>query len=148
MQFHLGKYGFKANYEVWIAHGETLATQEQSTPEDGSESVGRMEPATNWKHYQAAVDPLGEYGNLLERVEADFWAQYRWKEGHEAHAKKVLFNVIKNKIGQMLYWTRIQAVLRYYKEILKIPTKEEEACTIYLTQEQYIQCRQNLVGCN
>uniref|UniRef100_J3LW39 Uncharacterized protein n=1 Tax=Oryza brachyantha TaxID=4533 RepID=J3LW39_ORYBR len=108
-------------------------------PEDGSESVGRMEPATNWKHYQAAVDPLEEYGNLLERVEADFWARYRWKEGHEAHAKKVLFNVIKNKIGQMLYWTLIQAVLRYYKEILKIPMKEEEACTIYLTQEQYIQ---------
>lgn len=31
-QLHLCKYGFKENYEVWIAHGGLLASQNQPTP--------------------------------------------------------------------------------------------------------------------
>lgn len=35
---------------------------------------GTDQHAENWKHYAVAPDPLGEKENLLERINADFWA--------------------------------------------------------------------------
>ncbi|KQK06214.1 uncharacterized protein LOC112270886 isoform X2 [Brachypodium distachyon] len=99
---------------------------------------GSNQHAENWRHYAVAPDPLGEKQNLLERISADFWARYRWKDGFEAHAQLVVNNVIKKEVQQLIYSARIHAVLDYFKKFRGIKIVAQEARAKYLSQEEYM----------
>nr|AAP54278.2 transposon protein, putative, CACTA, En/Spm sub-class [Oryza sativa Japonica Group] len=86
---------------------------------------GRDEPAWSWKHYRIAPDDpesavLNRLPSRLHRVEEDFWLYFRWAEGTEQAARKVVRNCIKRLFSHLIYETRILAVLNYQRNILKV----------------------------
>nr|AAR89031.1 putative transposase [Oryza sativa Japonica Group] len=86
---------------------------------------GRDEPAWSWKHYRIAPDDpesavLNRLPSRLHRVEEDFWLYFRWAEGMEQAARKVVRNCIKRLFSDLIYETRIMAVLNYQRKILKV----------------------------
>ncbi|BAF24864.1 autonomous transposable element EN-1 mosaic protein [Oryza sativa Japonica Group] len=103
---------------------------------------GKEEPAWSWKHYRIAPDtPRSNQIRLpscLHRVEEDFWLYFRWAEGKEQEARKVVHNCVKGLVDRLFYETRILAVLNYQRKILKVNTSREIACRTYLTESEYL----------
>ena len=60
------------------------------------------------------------------------------EEGYEAKADAVADKATKKLIKDMHYEARIQAVIQYHAEILRVRLPKSEARTISLTPEQYL----------
>uniref|UniRef100_J3M5E6 Uncharacterized protein n=1 Tax=Oryza brachyantha TaxID=4533 RepID=J3M5E6_ORYBR len=100
---------------------------------------GKDEPAWTWKHYRVGPDsPEANQIRLpsrLHRVEEDFWLYFRWAEGTEQRARKVVHNCVRGLFQVLFYETRILAVLNYQRKFLKMKTSRSIACRTYLTEE-------------
>lgn len=67
---------------------------------------------------------------------------FRWAEGTENAARRVVHNVVKDSFSDVFYEAHIQSVIDYHVLILKKPIERSEACRKYLTVAQYmkVQC--------
>jgi hypothetical protein len=63
---------------------------------------------------------------------------FKWANGTEVEAKRVVRNVIKNLIPQAIYEARIWSITSYHRKVLKVSISRSEACRKYHTLEQYM----------
>ena len=63
---------------------------------------------------------------------------FRCKEGYEAKADVVADKAAKKLVKDMHYEARIQAVIQYHVEILRVRLPKSAARTMRLTPEQYL----------
>ena len=63
---------------------------------------------------------------------------FRCKEGYKAKADVVADKAAKKLIKDMHYEARIQAVIQYHVEILRVRLPKSAARTMRLTPEQYL----------
>ena len=63
---------------------------------------------------------------------------FRYEEGYEAKVDVVADKATKKLIKDMHYKARIQAVIQYHVEILRVGLPKSEARTMSLTPEQYL----------
>lgn len=67
---------------------------------------GKDVPACNWRHYNVVPELASSGGkpiSALQQVEEKFWQYFKWANGTEVEAKRVVRNVIKNLIPQAIY---------------------------------------------
>ena len=64
---------------------------------------------------------------------------FRCVEGEEEEAAKVARNSCKKKVWEMWYEARTQAAIDYHARILGRKLPKEEARSVMLTRDQYLQ---------
>ena len=64
---------------------------------------------------------------------------YRCQEGYEAKATSICEEAAKKLVKDMHYEARVQAIIDYYAQHRGMKVKREEARTMNLTQEQFLQ---------
>ncbi|EEE61572.1 hypothetical protein OsJ_15945 [Oryza sativa Japonica Group] len=106
---------------------------------------GRDEPAWSPEHYLLKPDNAkanqARLPSLLHRVEEEFWGFYRWAEGTEVEARRVVHNCVKKLFVDIFYEARILAVITYHKKILKTDIDRPTACRTYLTKAEYMKAK-------
>ena len=63
---------------------------------------------------------------------------FRYEEGYEAKADAVADKAAKKLVKDMHYEARIQAMIQYHAQILRVRLPKSEARTMSLTAEQYL----------
>ena len=63
---------------------------------------------------------------------------FRCEEGYEAKADAVANKATKKLVKDMHYEARIQAVIQYHTEILRVRLPKSATRTMSLTSEQYL----------
>ena len=63
---------------------------------------------------------------------------FRCEEGYEAKADVVADKATKKLVKDMHYEARIQAMIQYHAEILRVRVPKSAARTMRLTSEQYL----------
>ena len=66
---------------------------------------------------------------------------FRCEEGHEARAADVTEKVAKKLVKDMHYEARVQAVIKYHAQHLGEKVNKQQARTIYLTMDQYLEVK-------
>jgi hypothetical protein len=69
----------------------------------------------------------------------DLQLWFKWPNGKEHAARRVVRNIVKKLIPQMFYEGRIQSVIAYHNHVLSKKIKRAQACQTYLTKEEYMQ---------
>ena len=64
---------------------------------------------------------------------------FRCEEGYEAKADVVVDKAAKKLVKDMHYEARIQAVIQYHVEILRVRVPKSATRTMRLTPEQYLE---------
>ena len=64
---------------------------------------------------------------------------YRCQEGYEAKAASISKEAVKKLVKDMHYEARVQAIIDYYAQYRGMKFKKEEARTMNLTREQFLQ---------
>lgn len=64
---------------------------------------------------------------------------FRCQEGMQAHADLVITKSCKKLVVDLHYEARIQAIVTYHGSVLGQRLKKDEARTMHLTRDQYIQ---------
>ncbi|XP_066341229.1 uncharacterized protein [Miscanthus floridulus] len=102
-----------------------------------------LQPAYTWDHYVAALDAADRDGrvfpNKAERVKGELWDFYRCQEGYEDKAASICEEAAKKLVKDMHYEARVQAIIDYYAHYRRMKVKKEEARTMNLTKEQFLQ---------
>lgn len=63
---------------------------------------------------------------------------FKWADGKEAEAKRVVRNVVKKLLPNAFYEARLQSIIAYHRHILKINITRNEACKLYPPVEDYM----------
>lgn len=64
---------------------------------------------------------------------------YRCDPGYENKAATLAHTVCAKLVKDMHYEARVQAIVLYYANVLKVPKKKPEARNILLSREEYMQ---------
>ena len=64
---------------------------------------------------------------------------YRCQEGYEAKAASISEEAAKKLVKDMHYEACVQSIIDYYAQHRRIKVKKEEARTMNLTREQFLQ---------
>ena len=64
---------------------------------------------------------------------------YRCQEGYEAKAASISEEATKKLVKDMHYEARVQTIIDYYAQHRGMKVKKEEARTMNLTREQFLQ---------
>ena len=64
---------------------------------------------------------------------------FRCVDGEEEEAAKVVRNSCKKKVSEMWYEARIGAAINYHARVLGQKLPKEEARSVTLTRDQYLQ---------
>ena len=64
---------------------------------------------------------------------------YRCQEGYKAKAASIFEEAIEKLMKDLHYEARVQAIIDYYDQYRGMKVKKEEARTMNLTREQFLQ---------
>ncbi|GJN28718.1 hypothetical protein PR202_gb16875 [Eleusine coracana subsp. coracana] len=101
------------------------------------------EPANTWNDYIACPDARDLEGrifnNKAERVVNELWDFFRCEPGYEDQADALICRGCRKLVKDMHYEARIQAIVDYNAQFLKVMIKKGHARTMNITREQYLQ---------
>ena len=114
--------------------------------EKNKEGVEIKRHASSWEDYY--INKVTEGENIGEaaahRLMREFWSIYKLVDDSPAQiieADRILENSAKRQFRQMWYQDRKEAIKLYYKDIVKEPIKDHEACQKELNKNQYMQAQ-------
>lgn len=94
-------------------------------------------------HYSVVPEPTPnstqQPTSALHKIETKFWYYFKWADGKEVGAKRVVRNVIKNLLPNAFYEARLQSIIAYHRHVRKVYISRSEACKMYPPVQQYMQ---------
>ena len=124
-------------------------------------------------HYSVVPEPTPnstqQPTSALHKIETKFWVRkqfnfssilhphilicvwmfqyyFKWADGKEVGAKRVVQNVIKNLLPNAFYEARLQSIIAYHRHVRKVYISRSEACKMYPPVQQYMQFSCNFFG--
>ncbi|KAL6643327.1 hypothetical protein ACP70R_018992 [Stipagrostis hirtigluma subsp. patula] len=103
---------------------------------------GSQVAAHKFDHYRVVPEPTPnstqQPTSALQKIETKFWHYFKWADGKEAAAKRVVRNVIKKLVPNAFYEARLQSIITYHRYVLKAKISRSEARKEYPQVEEYM----------
>ena len=92
-------------------------------------------------HYNAMYIAFKRYSCNNDRICQVIYMQdfYRCESGYESAATTLAHTVCAKLVKDMHYEARVQAIILYYADVLKVKKSKSEARNLRLSREEYMQ---------